>query len=129
MVPLFTYTHTKQLTLISCSMVFFVVSCGGMNMPGPYGVVPLGGMALWKDICHHVCRLSDLLPSCLEASLLLAAFRSKCRPLSSPAQCLPGHCHVSALMITGRTSEPVRYLQLNAVLYKSCLDYGVYSQQ
>ena len=49
--------------------------------------------------------------------------------LSAPLiPCLPGCCHVPALMIMDRTSEPVRQTQLKVVLI-SCLGHGVSLQQ
>ena len=42
--------------------------------------------------------------------------------LSAPLiPCLPGCCHVPALMIMDRTSEPVSQLQLNEVLIRVAL--------
>jgi len=49
----------------------------------------------------------------MEASLLLVAFRWRCRTLSPPASCLPGCCHAPTW-----TSEPVSQLQLNVILIR-----------
>lgn len=39
------------------------------------GVALLAGVALLQEVCHCGGGLGDPLPSCLEGSLLLAAFR------------------------------------------------------
>ena len=60
------------------------------------------------------------LSSCLEASLLLFAFGTRCRTLSSSCT-MPGCCHAPALMIMDLTSEPVSQPELNVVLIRVAL--------
>jgi hypothetical protein len=43
--------------------------------------------------------LGDPPPNHMGDSLLLATFRTSGRTPAPPAPCLPGHCHVPALMI------------------------------
>ena len=55
-----------------------------------YGLVRVG-VALLEEVCHCGNRLQDPCPSCLEdEDVELSA---------PPAPCLPGCCHVPALMI------------------------------
>jgi hypothetical protein len=50
--------------------------------------------------------------------------------LSAPPElCLPDAAMLPAMMIMNRTSESVSWFQLNVVLYKSCCDHCVSSQQ
>ena len=61
--------------------VSLLTTCGGLDMLDPergtiwrYGLVGVG-VALLEEVCHCGCRLYDPHPNCLEASILLAAFR------------------------------------------------------
>jgi hypothetical protein len=52
-------------------------------------VALLGDMTLLEDVCHRGSRLWDPPHSCLEASLLLFAFRTCCRNIYSQLGFLP----------------------------------------
>jgi hypothetical protein len=107
--------------------------CGGLNMLVPGSDTTKGcglvevSMALLEEVCVTVWV--EFPPSCLEASLLLSAFGLRCRIFSSSGPTSSRHCHATAMMIMDWISEPVSPLQLNVVLYKSCLGHGVCSQR
>jgi hypothetical protein len=92
-------------------------------------VALLGGVAFLSRcslvggrVCHCRGGQWDPLPNHMEASLLLVAFRWRCRTLSAPrVPCLSGCCHAPTLMITDWTSEPVSQPQLNVVLIRVAL--------
>jgi hypothetical protein len=58
---------------------------GTIRMCGLIGV----GLVLLDKVCHFGSELRDHSPSCLEASLLLFAFRTRYRTLSSFSSVMP----------------------------------------
>ena len=83
------------------------------------------------SLCRGTLRSpSAQAPPSVEESLLLAAFRSRCRTL----QLLQDHVCLHAVMlptmiIMDQTSETVNQPQLNISLYKCCLGHDVFSWQ
>ena len=81
------------------------------------------------EVCHCRHWLSNHHPSCLEVSILLAAFRWKCRTLSSscimPAWMLPCSC----LGDNGLNLWTCKPATIKCCSYSSCFSHGVCSQQ
>jgi hypothetical protein len=73
------------------------------------------GVALLDKLFHCRGGIWDSLPSCLEKSLPMESFRSRCRIISSSST-------MSALKIMDWASEPVSQPQLKVVSYKSYLE-------
>jgi hypothetical protein len=81
------------------SLIF--AKCRGLNMLGPgngtirrCGIVGVG-VALLEGLYHCGGELGDPPPNRLEESLLLSAFGSRYRTLSSSTPCLPACCQAS----------------------------------
>jgi hypothetical protein len=91
------------------------------------GMTLLEGVALLEEVCYCGSGLLDPPPRCLEASLLLFAFRIRCRPLSS-SSAIPAWMP-ACFSPWWWWTEPLNQPQLKVVLYKSCLAHGVSLEQ
>jgi len=121
-----THTHTETFVLLSCTSCYLCL-CGGLNMTHE--------VALLKEVCPcwSRCGLTLLSRYVIVGmgieTLILTGWKpvfcllldEDVELLAPPAPCLPGCCHVPALMIMDWTSGPVSQPQLNVVLVRLAL--------
>jgi hypothetical protein len=81
-------------------------------------VTLLGGVALLEEVCHCRRGLSDPHPSCLEVSILLAAFRWRCRTLSSSCTMLAWMLPCFHLNDNGLNLKCIKQTKLNVVFIR-----------